>query len=117
MTICLGIPAITGEFDIRMITLTHTVCADVWHWKWAYNSVGWVDDKRHIISQKANPEWQVEYSMGGHGDVSMARIMDEVTSSYSTETETCCHLGKVVDSFEQSQAGGSFLDFTWEGNI
>ena len=43
----------TGKFDIRMITLSHEYIADVWHWKAGRgNPVGWVDDKRHIISQK-----------------------------------------------------------------
>jgi len=80
----------------------------------ARNPIGWVDDKRHIISQ--NPiQGGVEYSMGGHGNVYIARIMDEGTSSYRLKPKPAAFEGTVVDSFEQRQAGGSLADVRGKG--
>lgn len=105
----------TGEFDIRMLTLVHEYTADVWHWKAGRgNPVGWVDDKRHIISQKPIKNG-VEYSMGGHGNVYIARLMDEGTSSYSLKPKPSSFEGNVVDSFEQRQPAGSLADVQGRG--
>ncbi|MBM4067095.1 MAG: hypothetical protein FJ266_15925 [Planctomycetes bacterium] len=105
----------TGKFDIRMITLSHEYIADVWHWKAGRgNPVGWVDDKRHIISQKPIQNG-VEYSMGGHGSVYIARLIDEGTSSYFLKSKPSSFEGNVVDSFEQRQAGGSLADVRGKG--
>ena len=105
----------TGHFDIRMITLVHEYIADVWHWKAGRgNPVGWVDDKRHIISQKPIQSG-VEYSMGGHGNVYIARLMDEGTSSYSLKPKPSSFEGNVVDSFEQRQPSGSMADVHGRG--
>src|SRR3990167_2779807 len=106
---------ITGNFGIRMITLVHEYIADVWHWKAGRgNPVGWVDDKRHIISQKPIHNG-VEYSMGGHGSVYIARIMDEGTSSYFLKSKPSSFEGNVVDSFEQRQPTGSLADVQGKG--
>ena len=105
----------TGKFDIRMITLSHEYIADVWHWKAGRgNPIGWVDDKRHIISQKPIQSG-VEYSMGGHGNVYIARIMDEGTSSYHLKPKPAAFEGTVVDSFEQRQPGSSLADVRGKG--
>ena len=105
----------TEKFYIRMITLTHEYVADVWHWKAGRgNPVGWVDDKRHIISQKPIQNG-VEYSMGGHGIVYIARIMDEGTSSYHLKPKPAAFEGNIVDSFEQRQPGGSMADVHGRG--
>ena len=106
---------ITGKFDIRMITLSHEYTADVWHWKSGRgNPIGWVDDKRHIISQKPIHSG-VEYSMGGHGSVYIARLMDEGTSSYFLKSKPSSFEGNVVDSFEQRQPTGSLADVQGKG--
>ncbi len=105
----------TGEFDIRMLTIVHEYTADVWHWKAGRgNPVGWVDDKRHIISRKPIKNG-VEYSMGGHGNVYIARLMDEGTSSYSLKPKPSSFEGNVVDSFEQRQPAGSLADVQGRG--
>lgn len=105
----------TGEFDIRMLTLAHEYTADVWHWKAGRgNPVGWVDDKRHIISQKPIKNG-IEYSMGGHGNVYIARFMDEGTSSYSLKPKPTVFEGNGVDSFEQRQPAGSLADVHGKG--
>ncbi|HHT9106486.1 MAG TPA: ethylbenzene dehydrogenase-related protein [Candidatus Wujingus californicus] len=106
---------ISGNFDIRMITLAHEYIADVWHWKAGRgNPIGWVDDKRHIISQKPIQNG-VEYSMGGHGNVFIARLMDEGTSSYFLKPKPNAFEGNVVDSFEQRQPAGSLADVHGRG--
>jgi hypothetical protein len=105
----------TGHFDIRMITLVHEYTADVWHWKAGRgNPIGWVDDKRHIISQKPIQSG-IEYSMGGHGNVYIARLMDEGTSSYSLKPKPSSFEGNVVDSFDQRQPTGSLSDVRGKG--
>lgn len=104
-----------GEFDIRMLTLKHEYTADVWHWKAGRgNPVGWVDDKRHIISQKPI-QGGMEYSMGGHGMVYIARIPDEGTSSYFSKPKPSAFAGELVDSFEQRQPTGSMADVRGKG--
>lgn len=106
---------ITGKFDIRMLTLVHEYTADVWHWKAGRgNPVGWVDDKRHIISRKPILGG-VEYTMGGHGNVYIARLMDEGTSSYSLKPKPSSLEGNIVDSFEQRQPTGSLADVQGRG--
>jgi len=105
----------TGKFDIRMLTIIHEYTADVWHWKAGRgNPVGWVDDKRHIISQKPFQNG-VEYSMGGHGNVYIARLMDEGTSSYFLKPKPSSFEGNLVDSFEQRQPTGSLADVQGKG--
>lgn len=104
-----------GEFDFRMLTLVHEYTADVWHWKAGRgNPVGWVDDKRHIISQKPIPGG-AEYSMGGHGKVYIARILDEGTPSYHLKQKPAAFEGEVVDSFENVQPTGSLADVRGKG--
>lgn len=105
----------TGVFDFRMLTLIHEYTTDVWHWKAGRgNPVGWVDDKRHIISQKPN-QGGVEYSMGGHGKVYIARILDEGESSYFLKPKPTAFEGNVVDSFGHRQPTGSMADVRGKG--
>jgi Ethylbenzene dehydrogenase. len=105
----------SGEFNIRMLTLVHEYTADVWHWKAGRgNPVGWVDDKRHIISQKPMKNG-VEYLMGGHGTVYIARLMDEGTPSYSLKSKPESFEDTIVDSFEQRQPSGSLADIQGKG--
>jgi hypothetical protein len=105
----------TGEFDIRMLTLVHEYTADVWHWKAGRgNPVGWVDDKLHIISQK--PDYGgIEYSMGGHGKVYITRIPDDGIKSYQLKPKPTSLEGKIVDSFEDRQPSGSLADVQGKG--
>jgi hypothetical protein len=104
-----------GQFDVSMLTLDHEYTADVWHWKAGRgNPVGWVDDKRHIICQKPIPRG-VEYSMGGHGKVYIARMLDEGTSSYYLKPKPTTFEGNLVDSFEQRQPTGSLADVRGKG--
>ncbi len=106
---------LSGNFDTRMITLAKRYTSDVWHWKAGRgNPVGWVDDKRHIIAQQPVPG-AVEYSMGGHGSVYIARLMDEGTSSYSLKAKPATFKGNAVDSFEQRQPAGSLADVKGKG--
>ncbi|MDN3513147.1 MAG: ethylbenzene dehydrogenase-related protein [Candidatus Brocadia sp.] len=106
---------LSGNFDIRMITLTHEYSADIWHWKAGRgNPVGWVDDKKHIISQKPI-QGGIEYSMGGHGIAYIARFMDEGTTSWFLKPKPAGFEGNVVDSFEQRQPSGSVADVRGKG--
>jgi hypothetical protein len=105
----------TGEFDIRMLTLVHEYTADVWHWKAGRgNPIGWVDDKRHIISQK--PDYGgIEYSMGGHGKVYITRIPDEGIKSYQLKPKPTSFEGNIVDSFKHRQPSSSLADVRGKG--
>lgn len=100
----------TGQFDTKMLTLVHEYTADVWHWKAGRgNPIGWVDDKRHIISQSPIPDGK-EYSMGGHGKVYIARVPDEGQSSYYPRSKPPAFEGNLVNSFEHRQPTGSMAD-------
>ena len=105
----------SGEFDIRMLTMVHEYTADVWHWKAGRgNPMGWVDDKRHVISQKPL-QAGVEYSMGGHGTIYIARIPDDGMSSYYVKPKPSTFEGKAVDSFAHRQPTGSLADVRGKG--
>jgi hypothetical protein len=106
---------LSGDFDVSMITLDHEYTADVWHWKAGRgNPVGWVDDKIHRISQKP-VQGGVEYSMGGHGKVYIARLMDEGISSYFLKSKPTEFEGNLIDSFKQRQPSGSVADVRGKG--
>jgi hypothetical protein len=106
---------IAGHFDINMLTLSHQYSADVWHWKAGRgNPVGWVDDKMHIIDQKPIPGG-VKYSMGGHGDVYIARLPDEGQSAYYLLPKPTSFKGRTVDSFGQREPTGSASDVRGKG--
>ena len=53
--------------------------------------------------------------MGGHGNVYIARLMDEGTSSYFMKPKSTVFEGNVVDSFEQRQPTGSLADVQGKG--
>lgn len=104
-----------GEFDLNMLNLKHSFVTDVWHWKAGRgNPVGWVDDKRHVISQQP-VAGAVRYSMGGHGDVYIARPLDEGTASYALKPKPQSFQGEVVDSFEHHEPTGSLADVRGKG--
>ncbi|MBI5185208.1 MAG: hypothetical protein HZA01_05720 [Nitrospinae bacterium] len=104
-----------GQFDVKMLTLDHEYTADVWHWKAGRgNPAGWVDDKRHIISQKPI-RGGAEYSMGGHGAVYIARIPDGGAPSYSLKPKPAAFEGEIVDSFEHGQPTDSLADVRGKG--
>jgi hypothetical protein len=101
---------LSGDFSVNMLALSRGYTADVWHWKAGRgNPVGWVDDKRHIISQKSIENAR-EYSMGGRGTVYIARRMDEGTPSYVLEEAPQLFSGDVVDSFRPQTPTGSLAD-------
>ncbi|MGR3310754.1 MAG: ethylbenzene dehydrogenase-related protein [Candidatus Brocadiales bacterium] len=105
----------TGEFDIRMLTLVHEYTADVWHWKAGRgNPVGWADDKRHIISQKPI-QGGMKYTMGVHGKVYIARIPDEGISSYHLRPKPKVFEGEIVNSFNDCPPTGSLADVRGKG--
>ena len=104
-----------GDFDIPMLTLSHRYVADVWHWKAGRgNPVGWVDDKRHVISQEPIPG-AAAYSMGGHGTVYIARPLDQGTPAYIVKPKPTTFQGELVDSFEQVEPTGSLADVRGKG--
>ena len=104
-----------GEFTINMLTMSHEYTADVWHWKAGRgNPIGWVDDKQHIISQEPI-QGGVEYSMGGHGKIYIARIPDEGISSYRVRTKPSAFGGKIVNSFTHRQPADSLADVRGKG--
>ena len=104
-----------GDFAVSMLALSRDFTADVWHWKAGRgNPVGWVDDKRHVISQKpienARP-----YSLGGHDMVYIARLADEGTPSYVLREAPEGFAGEVVDSFRSQIPSGSLADVLGKG--
>jgi hypothetical protein len=101
---------LTGDFSISMLSLNREYTADVWHWKAGRgNPVGWVDDKRHIISQSPK-SGAVKYEMGGHGTVYIARLMDQGESSYFLLPEPEKFCGDTLNSFASRQPSGSLAD-------
>lgn len=101
---------LSGDFQINMLNTKNEFIADVWHWKAGRgNPVGWVDDKRHIITQKPTEDTK-EYSLGGHAKVYIARPMDEGSPSYVVKPKPEQYVGDVVDSFEPHEPSGSLAD-------
>jgi hypothetical protein len=104
-----------GDFAVSMLALSRDYVADVWHWKAGRgNPVGWVDDKRHIISQTSF-ESAREYSLGGRGVVYIARLADEGTPSYVRKDPPDRFTGEVVDSFAAQTPSGSLADVRGKG--
>ena len=106
---------LSGDFAVSMLALSRDYVADVWHWKAGRgNSLGWVDDKRHIVSQ--NPSENAhEYSLGGHGVVYIARLADSGTPSYVLRDAPQRFAGEVVDSFHSQTPSGSIADVRGKG--
>lgn len=106
---------LSGDFAVSMLALSRDFTADVWHWKAGRgNPVGWVDDKRHIISQKPIENGR-EYSLGGRGMVYVARLADEGTPSYVLQEAPERFTGEVVDSFRSQTPSGSLADVRGKG--
>jgi hypothetical protein len=106
---------LSGDFAVSMLATSRDYTADVWHWKAGRgNPVGWVDDKRHIISQKPI-ESAHEYSLGGHGTVYIARLADKGSPSYVLRPPPTTFDGEIVDSFLSQQPSGSLADVRGKG--
>lgn len=104
-----------GEFLLSMLPTKGAYTADVWHWKAGRSNLGgWVDDKRHIISQE-RLDGAKQYSMGGHNKVFVARPMDEGQASYKVKPKPVAFEGDVVGSYEAQQPTGSLEDVRGKG--
>lgn len=104
-----------GDLLISMLPTEGAYTADVWHWKAGRSNLGgWVDDKRHIISQR-RLEGAKEYSMGGHNTVYVARPMDDGQASYKTKPKPAAYGGDVVASYEAQEPSGSLTDVRGKG--
>ncbi len=104
-----------GNFRISMLPTEGSYTADVWHWKAGRSNLdGWVDDKRHIISNVAI-EGALEYSLGGHNTVYISRPMDEGQAGYREKPIPATYAGDVIPSFEPQQPSGSLTDIPGKG--
>ncbi|MCH7910412.1 MAG: hypothetical protein IIB38_12440, partial [Candidatus Hydrogenedentes bacterium] len=104
-----------GELLINMLPTDGAYTADVWHWKAGRSNLGgWVDDKRHIISQR-RMEGAKQYSMGGHNTVYVARPMDAGRPSYATKPKPAAYAGDVLPSYEAQEPSGSLADVRGKG--
>ncbi len=104
-----------GDLLISMLPTEGGYTADVWHWKAGRSNLGgWVDDKRHIISQR-RLEGAKQYAMGGHNTVYVARPMDEGQPSYTTKPKPAAYAGDVVPSYEPQEPSGSLADVRGKG--
>lgn len=106
---------ISGDFDISMLAMDKDYTTDVWHWKAGRgNSMGFVDDKQHIISKTAVKDSR-EYNMGNRGKVFIARLMDEGTPAYVAKETPKEFAGKILDSFDHRAPSGSVADVRGSG--
>lgn len=106
---------LSGDFTVSMLPDSSEYVADVWHWKAGRGDpVGWVDDKRHVISQRPTEGARV-YSMGGRGTVYIARLADEGLPSYVLKPAPATFDGAVVNSFASQQPSGSLADVRGKG--
>ena len=107
--------SLEGDLLVNMLPTEGAYTADVWHWKAGRSNLGgWVDDKRHIISQR-RMEGAKQYSMGGHNTVYVARPMDEGRASYKTKPKPTAYRGDVVPSYASQEPGGSLADVRGKG--
>jgi hypothetical protein len=106
---------IEGDFRVNMLTTDSNFVADVWHWKAGRgNPSGWVDDKRHIISQSPKAGGR-KYSLGDRGTVYIARPTDEGEPPYKTRPKPSKFVGDIVDSYLPSEPSGSRADVRGKG--
>ena len=107
---------LSGDFEVSMLALARDYTADVWHWKAGRgNPVGWVDDKRHIISQTP-VENALAYAMGGRGTIYIARLMDGGVPAYTLQDAPQQFTGNnVVDSFLSQTPSESLADVRGKG--
>jgi hypothetical protein len=107
--------SLEGDLLISMLPTKGAFTADVWHWKAGRsNLAGWVDDKRHIISQRPI-EGAREYSMGGRNTVYIARPMDEGQASYKMKPKPTAYAGGVIPSYVPQEPSGSLADVRGKG--
>lgn len=106
---------LSGEFDVNMLAAGKSFVADVWHWKAGRgNPIGYVDDKRHVISSQPS-EGAKRYDLGGHASVYIARLMDEGTPSWKPRPAPSSHTQETFDSFEHQEPSGSVADVKGKG--
>ena len=106
---------LSGDFTVSMLANDQDYIADVWHWKAGRgNPVGWVDDKRHIISREP-VEGALAYALGGRGTVYIARLMDAGSPSYVLREAPSGHVGDLVDSFQPQTPTDSLADVRGKG--
>lgn len=106
---------IEGDLLQSMLPSEGSYTADVWHWKAGRSNLGgWVDDKRHIISQQ-RIDGAKQYSLGGHNSVYVARPMDGGTAAYKTTPKPSSYQGDRVPSYEPQAPTGSLADIPGKG--
>lgn len=106
---------LSGEFQLNMLPPEGAYAADVWHWKAGRSNLGgWVDDKRHEISQQPI-EGAEEYQLGGHKTVYVYRPMDEGRAAYKRIPKPTAYQGDVTPSYEPQEPTGSLTDVRGKG--
>jgi hypothetical protein len=104
-----------GEFAVNMLSSGVSFITDVWHWKAGRsNLAGWVDDKRHIISQTP-VDGAMPYQMGGRAVIYIARPMDAGAQSYVAVDVPEARIADLVSSYAASQPDGSQADIRGKG--
>lgn len=107
---------LSGAFSINMLTVEAPFSADVWHWKAGRgNPIGWVDDKTHAISQEPLGDGAMEYSLGGHETVYIARRMDEGEQTWVLVDKPKSNQGDIVDSYRHREPTASLADVRGKG--
>jgi Ethylbenzene dehydrogenase len=106
---------LAGEFNINMLSTDVSFTTDVWHWKAGRSNLGgWVDDKRHIISQTP-VDGALAYQLGGRAAVYVARPMDAGAQSYAAIQAPEAHTADIVASYTAQQPDGSQADVRGKG--
>lgn len=106
---------LTGPFQLSMLSTDVSFSTDVWHWKAGRSNLGgWVDDKRHIISNEP-VEGAAPYQLGGHATVYIARPMDAGAQSYATVPLPDARASDTVSSYSARQPDGSQADIPGKG--
>lgn len=104
-----------GEFAVNMLSSGVSFITDVWHWKAGRSNLdGWVDDKRHIISQTP-VDGALPYQMGGREVIYVARPMDAGAQSYVAVTAPEARIADLVPSYTAQQPNGSQADIRGKG--
>lgn len=104
-----------GELQLSMLPSTGAYKADVWHWKAGRSNLGgWVDDKRHLVSQE-HLEGGKHYSLGGHRSIYIARPMDAGVAAYRVKPKPASYEGDRVASYEAQAPSGSLEDVRGKG--
>lgn len=106
---------LAGELQVSMLAEGKSYTADVWHWKAGRSNLdGWVDDKRHIISQEP-VDGALPYQLGGHAVVYIARPMDDGLAGYNTVDMPQDFQGDILPSYEIQTPSNSQSDIRGKG--